>query len=122
MSHQIKLATQELKELVKQIAYKDELLKDIKASNPAIEKLQNLIKESQEEIKALLAANLDYFTIEQEKKELVKELNQGAKAAVKGTGFKKADLTAFMKADIKGASIKVVEKGQLFSSLMSQTK
>ena len=122
MSHQIKIAAQELKDLVKQIAYKDELLKDIKASNEKVQKLQNLIKESQDEIKALLAANIDYFTIEQEKKELVKELNEGAKKAVQGTGFKKAELTAFMKADIKGASIKVVEKGQLFSTLMNQTK
>lgn len=122
MTTQIKTAATELKSLVSQIAKKDELLKDFRESDEKAQKLANLVKEAQEELKAYLASDLDYFTITNEKNELIKELKAGAKNAVKGTGFKAPQFVAFLKAKEKEAGIeKVVEKGSLFSSLKSQT-
>jgi len=119
---QIKESATELKSIVSQIAKKKELLKDYKENNEKVQKLQDLIKETQEEIKVILAADLDYFEVENEMKELVKELKQGAKNACKNTGVKPADLIAFMNAQLKDEGVvKVVEKGQIFSSLRSQT-
>ena len=123
MSHQIKIAVEELQALVKAINFKKDLLKDIKEGNPKIQKLLELIKEHQEEIKMLLAADLDHFTIEQELKELNKELKQGAKNAVKGTGFKAKQLIDFSQAKVKEDAVeKTVEKGQIFSALNNQSK
>ena len=123
MTTSIKAAANELKALVAQIAEKDELLKSIKESNEKALDAQEAVKEATENYKAVLAANLDYFTIENEKKELVKELAQGAKAATKNTGFKPSVLTAFLKASLKDAGVeKVVSKGGDFSALMGQTQ
>jgi signal transduction histidine kinase len=110
--------TQELQAIVTQINYKKELLADIKASDEKIEKLNALIKESQEEIKALLQANVDYFTIEQEKKGLEKELKQGAKSATENTPIKPADYVLYLQALSKEDGVaKVVAKGFAFRSL-----
>ena len=84
----IKTAAQELKSLVTRISKVDELLKDIKESDEGAIKRSEAVKYAQEELKAYLAAHVDYFTLTNEKNELVKELKQGAKAATKNTAFK----------------------------------
>lgn len=118
----IKAAAQELKSLVSRIAKVDELLKDIKESDEGAIKLAEAVKYAQEELKIYLAAHLDYFTLTEEKNELVKELKQGAKNATKGTGFKHTVFTAFLKAQMKEEAVeRVVDKGSLFSSLKNQT-
>lgn len=119
----IKQATNELKELAQQISYKNELLKNIKENEESIQELKASIVDAQDQIKALLAANLDYFTIEKEKKELEKELKVGAKMAVKDTGFKPAVFVQYVKAKAKEEAVeKVVVKGALFRSLDEQNK
>ena len=118
----IKDSTNELEALARQISYKSDLLKDIKENDEAIEKLQATIKDVQDQIKTLLAANLDYFTIEQEKKELEKELKARAKKAVKDTCFTTALFVQYLKAKVKEEAVaKVVEKGAMFRSLEDQS-
>ena len=118
----IKTASQELKSLVTRIGKVDELLKDIRESDEGALKLSEAVKYAQEELKIYLAAHLDYFTLTNEKNELVKELKQGCKAATKNTAFKPAMLVAFLKAAAKEESVeKTIDKGQLFNSLKSQT-
>ena len=111
----------EVQDIIKKIAYKDELLAAIKETNEAVQQKLQEIKESNEEIKALLAADLDYFTIEQEKKELVKELKEAAKNVVKGRNIKPADFIAYNKAKMKEEAVeKVVMKGRVFSQLTTE--
>jgi cysteinyl-tRNA synthetase len=118
----IKTAATELKSLVTRISKLDELLKDIKESDEGAIKLSDKVKEAQEDLKAYLAANLDYFNLTNEKNELLKELKQGCKAATKNTAFKPAMLVAFLKATVKEEAVnKTIDKGQLFNSLKSQT-
>ena len=112
----------EVSNLVKKIAYKDELLKAIKETHEVVQKKLQLIKETNEEIKALLEADLDYFTIEQERKELVKELKTAAKTVVKDRNIKPYELIAFTKASLKEeeAVQKVVQKGLVFRQLSDE--
>lgn len=118
----IKVAANELKSLVSRIAKVDELLKDIKESDAGAIKLAEAVKYAQEELKIYLAAHLDFFTLTNEKNELVKELKQGCKAATKNTGFKPTVLVAFLKAQNKEESVdKTIDKGQLFNALKNQT-
>lgn len=121
MTNKFNEGAAEVTELVKKVAYKDELLTTIKETHEKVQKKLQEVKETNEEIKALLASDLDYFTIEQERKELVKELKTAARAVVKGHDIKPADLIAYTKAKMKEeeAVNKVVQKGLVFHRLSS---
>jgi len=115
----VKQTAYELKQLAKQINYKKELAKDIAANDDKVKELLQTIKDAQDEIKALLAANEDLYSIQQEKKDLSKELNAGVKRAAKEIGVSAKDYKAFITTAAKQeeAVIKVVQKGKVFELL-----
>ena len=114
----------EVESKAKELAHKQELLKDFSEHIEKVQVLKEDIKAINEEIKALIAADEECAVLIEEIKAIGKELSQAAKVAAKNTSFKPAVVKAFFKTKVKNdeAVGKVVEKGTEFKTLESLIK
>jgi len=109
----------ELKLIAQALKKKQDVIKDIKEQNEDANRIKAKIKGLQEELKALFAADEELISLEDDVKQLTKELKAAAKYAAKGKSFKPAVVVAYAKAAIKGekAVDDVKIKGAAFAFL-----
>lgn len=92
-----------------------EVLKEFKKTDEKALELQEIIKEAQEYLKKYLEEHTKMSSVIEQIKDLGKDLKEGYAAAAKGTGYKPADIGAFLQARAKDEGVKkVILKGIVF--------
>ena len=117
MTNKIAAYNKELQPILKQIAHKQELLKDYKDSNEAIAELLEEIKGIQEQIKTILEDDVDAKALIEDIKQLTADFKEGVKAAAKGSDYKPADLAKYLKVRAKEKTKEVIKAGEVFEAL-----
>jgi len=112
----------DLKDRAQEIEKKKELVKDLITQLEAVKEIDVQIKELQDKRKAVIAADVEIFTLNQEIKALSKEFSQAAKVVSKGFSFKPVVTKQYVQAAIKGdEKVAVVkDKGNAFTFLDNQ--
>lgn len=112
----------EIKLIAEALKKKLEVIKDLKEQNEEANNIKAQIKELQDELKAIFAADEELVSLEDDAKQLAKELKQAAKFIATGKSFKPAIVVAYAKAAVKGekAVDEVKVKGSAFAFLDSE--
>lgn len=111
---------QEIQPILRNIEKKKELIKDFKTTDEKALKLQQNIKDMQEELKAYLESDDDIKAYMDEVAALTKDFKEASKLAARSVGKKPAIVSAYFKARCKDNVDKIVEKGEIFNSLESE--
>lgn len=110
--------SQEISPIIREIAKKKELLKDIAGSDEGAQELAQEAADVQEAYKSYLETIDGYSEVATELKELEKDLKEAISGAAKASDFKAAELKAFYLARNKEQAVKkTIDKGVLFEEL-----
>ena len=114
----------EIKIIAEALKNKLEVIKDLKEQIEEANEIKAKIKALQDELKTLFAADAEIVSLEDDAKQLTKELKAAAKGIAKGKSFKPAMVVDFVKTSIKGdnAVDKVKAKGAAFAFLESEVE
>ena len=121
------ISTQEIMNLVRSINTKKELLKAVIETSETIQAQMAIVKEAQEELKALIAADEECASLQEDIKSLSKELNEAAKTTSKhlatiGIEAKPAVVKAYFNKKVKDVVEvdKVIQTGSKFNVLKAE--
>lgn len=110
--------SREISPKIRELLEAKEVLKEQLEIDTEVVRIQNEIKESQQQLKGLIEDR--HPNVVREIKALETDIKLALKAAAKGSDYKPAELKGYFVARAKESVEKVVSKGELFVQLESE--